>query len=236
MLKDILKRYRLHMTTLYMTLGMIWGMALFGIILFEIIMQVAIHNGKEPETFQMAFLMAFIMYFGAAIFAGGISSYTSFNISISMGCTRKHYIIMRTIFLLISNLLGLLSVCAIYGLEMLYLNWHWKGYTLEVDLHFLMNPLLLFILWIAGTILPFFISALTLRFGKVISIITYTIWLIGCLSFAHIDEFIHSENPLLLVRIFQTLQPYQWSLILIAICAVLYMITYRIYKKQAVVA
>ncbi len=236
MLKNILKRYHLHMPTLFMTLGMIWGMALFGFALFEIIMRLIVIKESEPEIFQMAFLMAFIMYIGAALFSGSISSYTSFNTAISMGCTRKSFIIMRTIFLFITNLLGLLSVCVIYALENLYLNTHWKGIPLEADLGFLMNPLLLFMLWIIGTILPFFVSALTLRFGKVISIIMYTVWLIGCFSFAHIGDFIHSDSTLLLVRFFLKLQAYQWCIILLAICAVLYTISYKLYKKQAVVA
>ena len=236
MRKDILKRFHLHLPTLYMTLGMIWGMALFGFILFEIIMNLVVIKEPDPEVFQMSFLMAFVVYIGSAIFTGGISSYTSFNTSISMGCTRKSYILMRTIFLFITNLIGILSVTAIYHLEKLYLNLHWAGIPLEDDISFLMNPLLFLMMWIVGTIVPFFISALALRFGKVITIALYAIWLIGCFSFAHIDDFIHSENPILFARIFQMLQPYQWCLILLAICAVLYMIACKLYRKQAVVA
>ncbi|MBE5878082.1 MAG: hypothetical protein E7290_14510 [Lachnospiraceae bacterium] len=236
MMKDILKRYHLHLPTLYLTLGMIWGMALFGLILFEILMQLIVINKPDPEVFQMAFLMAFVIYWGTALLTGGLTNFTSFNTAISMGCTRRSYIITRTIFLFSSNLLGILSVAAVYYLEKLYLNLHWTGLPLEDDISFLMNPLLLLMMWIVGTILPFFINALNLRFGKVVTIIIYVIWLVSCLSFAHIDDFIHSGSTLALVRIFLMLQPYHWCIILLAICAALYIIAYRLYKKQAVVA
>ncbi len=236
MFKNILKRYHLHMPTLYMTLGMVWGMAIFGFILFEVLMRLIICKEPDAMVFQMAFLMAFVMYIGSAIFTGGISSFQSFNTAISMGCTRRNYIVMRTVFLFITNFIALLSVYVIYVLEKFYLNWQWDKYPLEFDLSFLLNPLLLLTLWIAGTLFPFFISALNLRFGKVVTITTYFLWLIGCFSFAHIEDFLHSDSTLLLVRIFKSLQPYQWCVMLIAICIVLYAIAYRLYKKQAVVA
>ncbi len=236
MLKKISKGIHLHLPTLYMTLGLIWGMALFGFVIFELLMQLVVINKPDPEVFQMAFLMAFVIYWGTALLTGGVTNYTSFNTAISMGCTRKSYIITRTIFLFTSNLLGILSVAAVYYLEKLYLNLHWTGLPLEDDISFLMNPLLLLMMWIVGTILPFFISALNLRFGKVVTIAIYVIWLVGCFSFAHIRDFIHSDTTLAIVRIFQMLQPYHWCIILLAICAVLYMIAYKLYKKQAVVA
>lgn len=236
MLKDILKRYRLHLPTLYMTHGMIWGMATFGIILFEIVMRLAIHNGKSPETFQMAFLMSLMMYVGAAIFTGSITNYTSFNTCISMGCTRKNYILMRTTFLFVNNLLAVLSVYMIHKLENLYLAWHWKDIPLEEDLSFLAHPWILFMAWIIGTIFPFFLSALSLRFGKIVTVIIYVIWLTVCLSFSRIEVFVHSDVFDVFINFFTAIKPYQWSLILIAMCAVLYAIAYKIYKKQAVVA
>lgn len=236
MLKDILKRYRLHLPTLYMTLGMIWGMAIFGFVLFEIVMKLAIHNGKSPEAFQMAFLMSLMMYIGAAIFTGSITNYTSFNTCISMGCTRKKYILMRTTFLFVNNLLAVLSVYIIHKLENLYLAWHWKDIPLEVDLSILAHPWILFMAWIVGTIFPFFLSALSLHFGKIVTLIIYILWLVVCLSFSRVEDIVHSDNFDSFASFFTTIKPYQWTLILIAICAVLYAIAYKIYKKQAVVA
>lgn len=215
-------------------LALIFGAGIFGVALFGVI---ALLDAETVSYFPVGTLMALI----AALMYEMISPMTNlrntFDVEVSMGCTRKQFFISYCVINIVSMLLCV--ACIVFlnlGERFLY-----SQIYVHMEEEFDLFPYLLKWGPLAVVVIPVlagFCGALMQRFGKTAFWILWAIWMVGCLGLPHLGE--ASKNSVLgqirigLTQFAEAVSVQAWSLLLLLLTAAIFAGTWMLLRKAQV--
>lgn len=162
----------------------ILGCGVFGKVLFQII---ALTDKEMMEHFPLATLLAAI---GAVMFCGimaAVQMPLSFNMEVSLGCTRKHFVGSFYAAMLVCSVICWAVVLVIGVIEnamnaAMYPTWKSEFDMLPYVIKWGLPVLA------AVAVIGCFCGVLVMHFGKVAFWILWALWMIGCIGFPQISE------------------------------------------------
>ena len=205
-----------------------------------------LYSGSTSEMVaEIGVIMAIASYVLYELVFEGIGMGQIFNNSLAMGVTRKRFFPSYVILCIMKNTLGLLIIIVLGAVERLYCRNVFYDNVHEDVYMILFTGRGLFItisLMLLVTVISVFVGALILRFGKKAFWPMWFVWMIVCLLPGKIGKMIDPDGKIsdMLgknVHMFLNADVFVpvWSIIFLALCAIFYLITYRlIIKKQRV--
>ena len=177
MLQQFSKDFRLHKNGLFALLGVLVAGFLFGAVLVAIIM----HTDDDPGSwFCMGTLMACLVLVAVELFTSAFGYPQEFMLALSMGRTRKEFMLSYYLRMLLQLVLGWLLILLLHQIEL-------RGYTLmyyryqnEIFFSFLSDWRVLVPVFLLLPVLSMFLGALYGKFGKKGLMGFYFIWLFCC--------------------------------------------------------
>ncbi len=241
MKRTLIGQLRLARNHFIATAMLVLGGGLFGTVLFELIMRLEEIHDEAPTTFEMAFFIAFVCYI-INFFVHGISGVDqSFNQTIGMGRTRKHFFIGYSLTCLLNSLIGVATLLIVYATEKVRLNAWWSAYPCETDFLKYATPGLVCFLILALAILQMFISYTLLHFGKKAFWVFWAIWMFGCLVVPRVIDDVEDgkQSALaklgnLVIDIATSIPAGAWLGIGAVTALIMYAISYFGFKRQHV--
>lgn len=157
-----------------------------GIIIVLIIMAA---EGSGEEYGKLGSLMALMMGTIALLFGGVFSVQSDFNLAISMGKTRKHFVPARYLMLLLDTLMvwGIATLInltegALY--EAIY-----PGAVCELGMRFLyQNPAVVTGILLVVPMLLLLLGALLMKFTAKIFWVLWAFWMLGCMGLPRVAD------------------------------------------------
>lgn len=189
MLAMIKKQFSIQWRDWILMLAFEAGAFLFGFILFSVIMRFS----DESTYFAMGTVMGAMMalIFSVVQSLSGMQIY--FNVEISMGMTRKQFLVSYLMTCFCANILNMVLLVGLNALENTLLRTIYAGLTEEIN--FL--PYLIRWAFPAAVLLAVyggFCGTLLLRFGRKAFWIMWVLWMFGCLGIPKISDAV-TENP-----------------------------------------
>ena len=177
MLQQFLKDIRLHRNGTLALLLILLGAFVFGVILVALVMT---FDDDPGSWFCMGTLMACLVLVAAALFTSAFGYPQEFMLALSMGRTRKEFMVSYYLRMLVTLLLGWVLVLIMHQIEL-------RGYTLffyryqnEIFFSFLTDWRVLVPVFLLLPILSMFLGALYGKHGKKGLMGFYFIWLFCC--------------------------------------------------------
>lgn len=222
-----------------MSFCFVLGFGLFGTVFFEVVMRVSESHSENPETFEMAFLMALIAFMGIALLFGMLLLQRQFETAVGMSRTRKSVFIGSLACAFTTSLCGTAALYFSALTEQLRLRYWWSGYPCESHYFAAFTPMVLIFFLLAFTVLAQFIGVLFLRFGKAAFYVIWLLWMIGCFIIPRALDDLEKERDTLLSNIGLTLKQFisglplfVWLLTGAGVLCVFLFISYRILLRR----
>jgi len=215
--------YSLRWDNIIGNLGIIIGAWIFGSILHDVIMKVS----DETFSFPMATLFMFLGFLFLMIFSNWAEEVMQYNLSVSMGCTRRFFFCSYSIQLYLLSLIDVLVMLLLNRLDEFRVQAMFPNAELEVSLGFLFTPWLIFVLPLFALGIGLLMGGLGLRFGSNSRWIIIILWIAICLGISK------SGQSELLEKAF-SLPGYVYGLIAIGISLVFIVISGLFMRKQRV--
>ncbi len=214
------------------------GMALFGMALMYIL---AVTTKEEKSWFAMGTFLAGFAAAVACLVGTGLNFYTSFQIEVGFGCTRKHFFASFYLYSLATALMNVVVLWLIWLIE------NGIGTRLyEMETEVAMMPTLLWLgpfMALLLSMIGMTAAVLVMRFGKVAF---WTLWVLWMVGFIGIPRFLGAskEHPGSVygmlgkgLRGFAGALPLQiWLAVIFAVGVFLMAVSYRIVMRQQVAA
>ena len=164
---------------LALCVGIVWGMGIFGFVLYQILLVFAEDTGAYVP------LGTILAAFTGAIFAATLTITQMglyFNVEVSMGCIRKHFFLSYTVCVCAASLFAA-GMVILFCMAENALNG-----ALHPELPVKLEILPYLLRWSAPAaillvIATLFGGALILRFGRPARIALLTVWIIVCIGF-----------------------------------------------------
>lgn len=153
-----------------------------GFVLGEILLFLIMFSDDAPGPwFCMGTAIALIMLLVTTVLFYGFSYTGEFSLALSMGCTRRRFVLRYAGKVLAHLTLGYLLVLGLYRLELVIGRAAFPAYPLEAEFGFLTDwPIVLAA--IAGMLLlALFTGSMFGRFGRKAGLIVYFVWMFFCL-------------------------------------------------------
>ena len=167
------------------------GIMLGGFVLGFVILLIIVNQSGENESATAGTMIAVILLLFVHFFSTIISFVGEFNTAVSMGATRKNFVISYAIFNMIEITVLETGLFILGNLEKTVINQLFPGIRFEIDMTE-------FFAWkyMAGgviefTILEIFFAAVLLRFGMKAFWVLWAIWMLGALLPGNIS---HNEK------------------------------------------
>lgn len=159
------------------TLLLIAAGFLFGELMLFLIMLL---DDNPGPWFCMGTVIALIMLLVTTVLFYGIGYTGAFSLALSMGCTRRRFVLDYSGKVLAHLVLGYLMVLGLYRLELVIGGAAFPDYPLETELGFLTDWRIV-LAGIAGMLLSaLFVGAMFGRFGRKAGLIVYLVWMFCC--------------------------------------------------------
>ena len=177
MLQQFCKDLRLHKSSLLISLLILLGGFAFGVILVTIIML----TDEDPGSwFCMGTLLACLALVAVSLFQSAFGYPQEFMLALSMGRTRKHFMVSYYLRLLITLLPGWALILLLHQIELRGYTLYFYRYQNEVFFSFLYDWRVLVPVFLLLPILSMFLGALYGKYGKKGLLGSYFLWLFCC--------------------------------------------------------
>ena len=212
-----------------------------GAFIFGVILMTAIARIDAEEVFQLGTLMAVLI--GGLVSVGfGIFSYIQgFNQAVSMGRTRRSFVLSYMVFGAVQQILICVAIFLYYQIETAML--HVLYPDLAIDNSFAQAlDVRWAVLFVAAAAMAYsFFGALLLKYGKKAFWVIWAFWMAGCILPGRIVEAVKEESPSVLGVVGRwiggtagSLTITQWLCVGIVLCIVLGIWGFRTILKQEV--
>lgn len=215
------------------------GFGLFGTVFFEVVMRVSESHSENPQTFEMAFLMALIAFMGVVLLFGMLYLQRHFETAVGMSRTRKSFFIGSLACAFVTAVCGVIALYISALTEQLRLRHWWSGYPCESHYFASFTPMVLVFFLFAFTVLAQFIGVLFLRFGKAAFYVIWILWMVGCFTIPRAMDDLKEERDTLFSNIGLTFKQiitglplFAWLLIGAGVLCVFLLISYRMLLRQ----
>lgn len=211
--------------------------SLFGHILFLIIMR---FDSTANTTFTLGTMMGGILGIIYVFIMQAVQMGVYFNMEVSMGCTRRHFLISEYIVSFAAGLLGLGLVIGIHAAESRWIDRLYPNFPSEINM---LPYLLKGGVWaVAGLIITVsFCSAVMMRFKRKAFWVFWTLWMFLCLCVPRIAEAVEEASDSLFgrmgrlaIRIFGLLPIAAWLALAGLLCILMVAATYWLLSRQQV--
>ena len=177
MLQQFSKDLRLHKNGILGQLLVLLGAFLFGVILVTIIM---LTDDDPGSWFCMGTLMAGLVLVAIALFTSAFGYPQEFMLALSMGRTRKEFMVSYYLRMLVTLLLGWALVLLLHRIELSVYPLLFPQYENEIFFGFLTNWRVMLPVFLLLPVLSMFLGALYGKYGKKGLMGFYFIWLFCC--------------------------------------------------------
>lgn len=176
--------YSLRLQEILTSLGIIFGVWVMGMILHDII----IISVDEPEAFPLGTLMAIMVLVFFGIFASWGSMIQSFNTSISMGSTRKEYLIQYSIQYYIYMLINVVFIRLLNLYEEARVGWYLKDCYLEFSMSIIFKPIIFILVPFVMLGIGLLMGSVGIKFGSNSRYVMIILWIAICIGFSKIGD------------------------------------------------
>ena len=177
MLAQFKKDLRLHGTAVPALLGIQLGAFVLGVVMVLVIM----HTEEDPGAwFCMGTLIAGLVLVGGGLFLTAFGYPQEFMLALSMGRTRKAFMLSYYLRMLMLLAAGCLLVVLLHRVELLLYGWMFPLYGNEIYFSFLTDLRLLLPLIFGLPVLSMFMGSLYGKYGKKGLFVFYFLWLFCC--------------------------------------------------------
>ena len=177
MLQQVLKDLRLHKNGILGQLLILLGAFLFGVILVTIIM---LTDDDPGSWFCMGTLMAGLVLVAIALFTSAFGYPQEFMLALSMGRTRKEFMVSYYLRTLVTLLLGWALILILHQIELRGYTLYFYRYQNEIFFSFLTDWRVLVPVFLLLPVLSMFLGGLYGKYGKKGLMGFYFIWLFCC--------------------------------------------------------
>lgn len=234
MIKNISNVWKLNVSELYMMLAVVFCSGIVGML----IVSIAFAADQESTTVTAGGTFFALLIWAIVNAALGIAGYqNNFNLIVSLGCTRKDYMIAQIATVYLNMISEMVLLFLIYVIEktMWKIIFPNKEYTKLVEYVFEHQILLAIILLVPA--IRLFVGAVILRFEKIAYWTIWAVWMIGGWGCGNIMTYLahHHESWLfVLVNNVKNMSDIMQMISICLITVVLLILTYHFTKKQAV--
>ncbi len=234
MIKNISNVWKLNVSELYMMLAVVFCSGIVGMF----VVSIAFAADQESTTVTAGGTFFALLIWAIVNAVLGITGYqNNFNLMVSLGCTRKDYMIAQIATVYLNMISEAVLIFLIYIIEktmwrVIFPN---KEYVKLVEYVFEHQILLAIILLVPA--IRLFVGAAILRFGKIAYWLIWAVWMIGCWCSRMLVSYLahHHESWLfVLVNNVKNMSDIMQMISICLITVVLLILTYHFTKKQAV--
>lgn len=234
MIKNISNVWKLNVSELYMMLAVVFCSGIVGML----IVSIAFAADQESTTVTAGGTFFALLIWAIVNAALGIAGYqNNFNLMVSLGCTRKDYMIAQIATVYLNMISEAVLIFLIYIIEktmwrVIFPN---KEYVKLVEYVFEHQILLAIILLVPA--IRLFVGAAILRFGKIAYWLIWAVWMIGCWCSRMLVSYLahHHESWLfVLVNNVKNMSDIMQMTSICLITMVLLILAYHFTKKKAV--
>lgn len=221
------------------------GIALAGGVVGVVVALILMGTGAmKGEYGTIGAAIALIFEIMIMLFVGMFSLQQDFNLAISLGKTRKHYIPARFLFWVANCLLCIFAVLIICGLEKLLYSIVDKGAVCTFGIEkFLLHPAAFIgVVFLVPTIIMVG-GALYIRFGAKFSWFVWVLWMAGCILVPKMINAVNHEVDSIWKRIGTIVLEFlvqlrTWHIVLgiLMLGSVGLVVAYKVLRKQSVTA
>lgn len=177
MLAQFKKDLRLHGTAVPALLGIQLGAFVLGVVMVLVIM----HTEEDPGAwFCMGTLIAGLVLVGGGLFLTAFGYPQEFMLALSMGRTRKAFMLSYYLRLVLLLAAGWLLVVLLHRAELLLYGWRFPLYGNEIYFSFLTDWRVLLPLFLVLPVISMFLGALYGKYGRKGLLVFYFLWLFCC--------------------------------------------------------
>lgn len=177
MLQQFSKDLRLHKNSMLGQLLGLVGAFVFGVILVAIIM----FTDDDPGSwFCMGTLIACLVLVAAVLFTSAFSYPQEFMLALSMGRTRKEFMVSYYLRSLVNLLMGWLMILLLHQIELRSYTLIYYRYQNEIFFSFLTDWRVLTPIFLLLPVLSMFLGALYGKYGKKGLFAFYVLWIFCC--------------------------------------------------------
>lgn len=196
--KTVKQCFRVSKDEFWVYSGFAFGGGIFGIIISLILMN---QDAMEGEYATIGAMIGVIMGAIILLVLESLSLQQDFNLAISLGKTRKHYIPARFLFMVVNSALFVAAISVIGLIEHFLYSTCFPGTVCGFDmLELLLHPVSLigFLFLLPAIILLG--GACFLKFGAKCAWVFWALWMIFCIGFPKMMNEIHEETDSMLKR------------------------------------
>ena len=152
-----------------------------GFLFGEIMLFLIMHTDDDPGAwFCLGTVIALIMLLVTTVLFYGFGYTGEFSLALSMGCTRRRFVLRYAGKVLAHLVLGYLLVLGLYRLELLIGRAAFADYPLELEFGFLTDWPIVLAAMAGMLLLALFTGAMFGRFGRKAGLIVYFVWMFFC--------------------------------------------------------
>ena len=152
-----------------------------GFLFGEIMPFLIMHTDDDPGAwFCLGTVIALIMLLVTTVLFYGFGYTGEFSLALSMGCTRRRFVLRYAGKVLAHLVVGYLLVLGLYRLELLIGRAAFADYPLELEFGFLTDWPIVLAAMAGMLLLALFTGAMFGRFGRKAGLIVYFVWMFFC--------------------------------------------------------
>ena len=152
-----------------------------GFLFGEIMLFLIMHTDDDPGAwFCLGTVIALIMLLVTTVLFYGFGYTGEFSLALSMGCTRRRFVLRYAGKVLAHLVVGYLLVLGLYRLELLIGRAAFADYPLELEFGFLTDWPIVLAAMAGMLLLALFTGAMFGRFGRKAGLIVYFVWMFFC--------------------------------------------------------
>jgi len=182
-MKDFLW-YGLRLKNIIGNLCTLLGTFLFGSIMFEIVIRL---DDEVSSSFPMGTFMCLIILVGIAMFANWQEELQQFSLSVSMGCTRRKFMISYSIQYFILMVIDWVFMFLLYKIEGLRMELMYPELPME-SFDVIFKPATFFLVPFVMLAVGLLIGGIGLRFGSNSRWIVMIAWIALCIGASKIGK------------------------------------------------
>lgn len=215
--------YAFKPKNLILNFSVLIGAFLFGSIMHEII----VATTGADDVFPFGCFMMLFGLVGLGFFANWQEEIIQFQLSVSMGCTRKKFFVSYAVQYFLLMLIDWIVAFLLQELEMFRLRMMYPDYPVAMNLGIVFHPATFLLVPIFLTCFGLFIGGIGIRFGGNSKWFVIILWIALCLGLTKV------ENGAYMIRLMQ-LPAYAYAIIALVISVILGVVAALLMRKQRV--
>lgn len=191
-MKVIYETWKLNKKDLLIILGPMAGAWLFGVIIVAVIMNVP---ALEAEDYAlMGGFMMLIVWVAVNLFVGAFTLEKQFGMAVSMGRSRKEFILTYWIIYTLNVLLEFFSIILLDKVERVLASWLYRGMPCDFDpMPYLLDWRLILGILIVVPAVNLFLGMLIMKFQRKAFWGIWVVWMLGSIGLPRLVHFV-DEN------------------------------------------